>query len=128
MDMRFLLLSGLSSLPDQDMVRLLHSISSSSLKPLKTHKPRLEKKIAKSEEIDAETLNRVMHSPIFKVACLVVRDIFGLKPSYEFSEQEKIEIARILLRDGGYGLTPNDLVLLIIEMDKKARIEEEGSR
>lgn len=86
----------------------------------------LEKKAARSEEIDAETLNRVMHSAIFKVACLVVRDKFGLKPSYEFSEEEKIEIAMILLRDGGYSLTPNDLVHIIIEMDAKARKEEEG--
>jgi hypothetical protein len=88
----------------------------------------LEKKIAKSEEIDAETLNRVMHSAIFKVACLVVRDQFGLKPSYEFSEQERIEIAMILLRHGCYSFTPNDVVKIIIEMDKKARIEEERSR
>jgi uncharacterized coiled-coil protein SlyX len=50
------------------------------MKELERRLAALEKKVAKSEEVDTETLNRVMHSAIFNVACLVVRDKFGLKP------------------------------------------------
>lgn len=93
------------------------------MKDLEKRLAALEKKLAKSEEIDAETINRVMGSGIFPWMCLALKKKFGR----ELTDKEKVALAISMYKSGRYSFTTNDFVRLIIEMDAEAR-KKEGNK
>ncbi len=80
----------------------------------------LEKKVTKSEGLDADELIRVLHSSVFAWVCAAERPELGR----ELTEEEKLEIALRLYESGKYSFTVKDITDAIIEADKEIREEE----